>query len=147
MAKTGAQPPTGYPRITPYLAYQDDRAAIDWLQKAFGFRVKHRIESAGKIVHCELEYGGGSIGIGSPDANARSPKAAGGAYSSSLYVFVDDVDAHCAQALAAGAKLVRELRTMEYGDRTYGCQDLEGHLWFFGTRVDETAWQEALRSH
>ena len=137
--------PVGYPQITPYLAYENDRAAIAWLQKAFGFRVKHLVEQGGKIVHCELEYGAGSVGIGNPDARARSPRSAGGAYSSSLYMFVDDVDAHFARAKAAGAVILRELRTMEYGDRTYGCEDLEGHPWFFGQRVDEKAWEEANR--
>jgi uncharacterized glyoxalase superfamily protein PhnB len=142
------QPPAGYPQITPYLAYENERAAIAWLQHAFGFRLKHLIEDEkGAIVHCELDYGAGSIGIGNPDKRARSPQSAGGAYSSSFYVFVDDVDAHFARAKAAGAKVIRELRTMEYGDRTYGCEDLEGHPWFFGTRVDEKAWEAANQGH
>jgi uncharacterized glyoxalase superfamily protein PhnB len=50
-----------------------------------------------------------------------------------LYVAVDDVDAHYAQAKSAGAEITRELNDTDYGSREYGARDLEGHHWSFGT--------------
>jgi len=48
-------------------------------------------------------------------------------------VIVDDADAHCDHAKAAGAEIVRELVTQDYGGREYTARDLEGHVWTFGT--------------
>jgi uncharacterized glyoxalase superfamily protein PhnB len=62
----------------------------------------------------------------------RQPKAAGGS-TASLYVIVDDVDAHCARARAAGAEILIEPADQSYGGRDYSCRDLDGHLWSFGT--------------
>ena len=57
-------------------------------------------------------------------------------------VFVDDVDAHCARARAAGARIADEPKVHDYGedywaDRSYGAVDPEGHLWWFTQRVRE----------
>jgi uncharacterized glyoxalase superfamily protein PhnB len=140
-----AQPPLGSPQISSYLAYEDPRAAIRWLQKAFGFKLRVLVEDgAGGIAHCELEYGSGVIGIGAGSPLGKSPRALGGAYTQSLYVFVDDIDAHFTQAKAAGARITRELENKHYGDRTYGCEDLEGHPWYFGHRYDQEAWDRSI---
>ena len=69
----------------------------------------------------------------------RSPRAAG-CNTQGLMVFVDDVDAHCAQARAAGARIVDEPSVHDYGeeywaDRAYGAVDPEGHLWWFVQRL------------
>lgn len=69
-----------------------------------------------------------------------SPRSLEGRNTQCLAVFVDDVDAHCAQARASGAEIFREPQTSDYGaeysmDRTYGAKDLEGHLWFFMQRI------------
>ncbi len=50
-----------------------------------------------------------------------------------IYVVVEDADAHYAAAKAAGAEIVREIKTQDYGGRDYSCRDLEGHIWTFGT--------------
>jgi uncharacterized glyoxalase superfamily protein PhnB len=59
-----------------------------------------------------------------------------------MMVFVDDADAHCEHARAEGAKIIREPTTTDYGaewwsDRTYECEDLEGHHWWFCQRLRE----------
>ena len=139
-------PPTGWPRIVPAVFYDDAAAAIDWLTAAFGFVVRERIEDdRGRIVHSQLVLNGGVIMVGqaglSPERPyARSPRAAGGANTQSLAVFVDDADAHCQRARAAGAVVATEPATQDYGegywaDRTYEAEDLEGHHWWFMQRL------------
>ncbi|MEJ0008102.1 MAG: VOC family protein [Steroidobacteraceae bacterium] len=64
----------------------------------------------------------------------------GGATTQTLFVYVDDIDAHYPRALAAGALMVRELATTDYGaeywiDRGYSVLDPEGHTWHFAQRM------------
>jgi uncharacterized glyoxalase superfamily protein PhnB len=51
----------------------------------------------------------------------------------SIYIAVDDLDAHCERARAAGAEIVREPYDTDYGSRDYSARDLEGNVWSFGT--------------
>jgi uncharacterized glyoxalase superfamily protein PhnB len=141
--------PRGWPRISSALFYDDAAAAIDWLCRVFDFEVRLRIEGeGGQIVHSELTYGDGLIMVGQvgkrPGSMARSPRSLDGAVTQSLCVCVDDADAHCARARAAGAKIVNEPQTSDYGedywtDRTYEAEDLEGHRWWFMQRVSSGA--------
>lgn len=141
--------PPNWPRISSALFYEDAGAAIDWICGAFGFEVRLRIEGeGGKIEHSELEYGEGLIMVASAGGASkrpgpqpwRSPRAVGGANTQSLCVYVDDVDAHCVRASAAGAKILDQPKTDDYGEdyganRTYRAEDPEGHHWWFMTRV------------
>ena len=140
--------PAGWPRISPGLYYQDAAAMIDWLCHAFGFTVQLKVVGEdGHIQHSELVYGGGLIMVGAASAGAarrfetdtQSPLRAG-CNTQNLMVYVDDVDAHCATARAAGARVVAEPELHDYGadywaDRSYGCIDPEGHLWWFAQRI------------
>jgi uncharacterized glyoxalase superfamily protein PhnB len=131
-------PPEGWPQISSALVYDDPVAAIEWLEKAFGFAARLRVEDGeGNLIHSELELGSGVVMLSQPGhlSFGKSPRSLDGANTQSLYVFVDDVDAHCERARAAGAAIVQEPQTQHYGDRTYGCADCEGHVWFFGQRV------------
>ena len=139
-------PPDGWPRIVPAVFYDDAAAAIDWLRRAFGFVVRERVEDdRGRIVHSQLVLNGGVIMVGqaglSPDRpHVRSPRGAGGANTQSLAVFVDDADAHCARARAAGAVIATAPATQDYGegywaDRSYAAEDPEGHRWWFMQRL------------
>ena len=70
----------------------------------------------------------------------QSPLAVGGANTQGLAVYVDDADAHCARARAAGAVITVEPATQDYGegywvDRSYEARDLEGHHWWFVQRL------------
>jgi len=116
--------------VYPTLSYRDANTALEFLKAAFGFEEHevHRSDS-GAIVHAELRYGDGMIMFGDAgkgDADIRVGVA-------STYVTVDDPDAHHAQAKAAGAEIVMELRDTDYGSRDYGCEDPEGNRWYFGT--------------
>lgn len=135
--------PDGWPRISSSIVYDDPRAAIDWLCKAFGFEIRLLVETGdGKLAHTELVYGDGVIMVAAAsDARPhfRSPQKAGG-NTQSLMVYVDDIDAHCARAVEHGAKLFQELKVSDYGDdywsdRSYGAVDPEGHHWWFCQRI------------
>ena len=132
--------PPGWPRLSASLYCEDPRAEIDWLVKAFGFEVRLVVDGdGGSVTHSELTFGDAVIMIGSARDGAVTPKAAGG-FTGGLFLYVDDADAHCARAKAAGARITRELATNDYGadywtDRSYGCVDPEGHQWYFAHRV------------
>lgn len=125
--------------IIPTLRYRDAKAAVAWLCDAFGFARKAVHEDdRGGVAHAELVLGNGMIMLGSVREDAFGainvhPEETGRRSTQSPYVIVADADAHYAQAKAAGAEIVMELKTESYGGRGYSCRDLEGHLWNFGT--------------
>ena len=140
--------PPGWPRISTSLSYEDAGKAIDWLCKAFGFEVQMKVEGeGGRIEHSELIFGGGLIMVDSLGGNKdekfpyrASPKQVGGKNTQNLFVYVDDVEAHCERAREAGATIVVEPKTTDYGeeywsDRSYECTDLDGHHWWFAQRM------------
>jgi len=143
--------PAGWPRLSSSLFYVEPGKAIDFLCAAFGFEVRFRLDGpAGTVIHSELTFGGAVVmvstdtsapGGGRPDSpHMRAPRSAGGANTQSLFVYVDDADAHCARARAAGAKIIKEPVTTDYGpehwsDHGYEAEDLEGHRWYFAHRV------------
>jgi uncharacterized glyoxalase superfamily protein PhnB len=145
--------PEGWPRISSAVFYDDAARAIDWLCQAFGFEVRLKVEGeGGRIEHSELTFGEGVIMVGSAGGKSsravplpgRSPRSVGGANTQMLGIYVDDADAHCARARAAGAKVLEEPATSDYGeeywsDRSYRAEDLEGHQWWFMQRVRSPA--------
>src|SRR5437773_3207851 len=108
------KPPQGWPRITAAVFYDDAAKAIDWLCRAFGFEVRLKIEGeGGRIEHSELTFGEGLIMVGTAAGKSArpgrehfaSPRSTGGANTQTLCIFVDDADAHCERARAAGATI------------------------------------------
>lgn len=123
--------------IIPALRYRDADAGLRFLEAAFGAapRSVHR-DDDGVIRHAVLELGGGLVMVG----QAAEEGWLGGepahplASTVSLYIVVDDPDAHHERAAAvAEARVVRELEDTPYGSREYSIRDLEGNLWSFGT--------------
>lgn len=132
-------------KIIPTLRYQNGRAAIDWLCKAFGF-AEHLVvlDSSGAVAHAQLTYANGMIMLGSAKNNefsklVKSPSESGAIGSQSVYIVIDDVDAHHAKSLEAGAEIVIALMDEDYGGRVYSCRDPEGHVWNFGSYNPWTA--------
>lgn len=127
--------------VIPCLRYRDAAAAIEWLCKAFGFEKQAVYPNPdGSIAHAQLSFGNGMIMLGSakPDDTGwgrliRQPDEVGGFETQAAYLVVDDADALYAQAQAAGAEIVLEIRDQDYGGRDFSCRDPEGHLWSFGT--------------
>ena len=124
--------------IMPCLTYRDAPAALAFLCKAFGFEKKMVMPGDNEtIAHAEMVCGNAMIMVGSEKDTGygrlmKSPRDVGGA-TQSIYLVVEDADAHHAQALAAGAEIVIPLTTQDYGGRDYTCRDIEGHVWTFGT--------------
>ncbi len=127
----------GPPNIFPFLRYHDAPAALDWLERAFGFqRLMVAPGPDGTVAHAQIAIGPGVIML-SPvmpgDAlGLKSPRDTDGG-SQGIYVHVEDVDAHHRRARAAGAEIVHDLQDMDYGSREYAARDPEGYLWSFGT--------------
>ena len=125
-------------KIIPTLRYADAPAAIDWLCRAFGFEKRLVVPGEdGRIAHAQLTFAGamvmlGSAGSGGYDDMIVQPAQAG-AETQAPYVIVEDVDAHCARARAAGAEIVMEPADQDHGGRLYTCRDPEQHLWNFGS--------------
>jgi uncharacterized glyoxalase superfamily protein PhnB len=139
--------PAGWPRISPGVYYRDALEMIDWLCRAFGFTLQLKVVEEGRLMHSQLVYGEGLIMVGEElsgesrrfQTDRKSPLNAG-CNTQNLMVYVDDVDAHCEQARAAGAQIVAEPELHDYGpehwaDRAYGALDPEGHLWWFVQRI------------
>lgn len=134
-----------HPAFTPSVIYQDNRAALEWLQRAFGFEPSMILTSAeGAIVHAEMSHGDGVVMIGNEWADwTRSPRSVGGKGTQYLHVRVDrDIDAHCERARSAGARIVMEPADQFYGDRTYMAEDPEGHRWTFAQPVREVSVED-----
>jgi len=125
--------------LTSAICYQDPKAALDWLEKAFGFELAMVISDAnGEIGHSEMRYRESLIMIGSEwSADHKSPASIGGKNTQTVHVHMsEDIDAHCERARKAGAKILQEPETQFYGDRTYRASDPEGHIWTFGQTVE-----------
>lgn len=135
------------PPLIPSVTYNDSRAALAWLQQAFGFEPSQVLtDSDGHIVHAEMAWGDGVVMIGGPWPGwdwLCSPKSAGGRNTQRVHVRVDrDIDGHCERARKAGAKIVKEPADQFYGDRSYVAEDLEGHHWTFAQPVREVSLKE-----
>ncbi|MBO9710275.1 MAG: VOC family protein [Caulobacter sp.] len=133
--------------LTSALCYRDPKAALRWLEEAFGFELVMLIEDAeGNLAHSEMKFGDSLVMIGNEwTAQHRSPASIEGLNTQSLHVHLaeSDIDAHCARARAAGAEILMEPSDQFYGDRTYRCRDLEGHFWTVGQTVRAVSREEA----
>ena len=127
--------------VIPCLNYKDVGAAIEWLNEAFGFE-KHLVVPGenGKIIHAELTLGEQVMIMLGPSDNStpynrmvKNPQDIGGFVTQSPALFVDDPDAFYARAKNAGAKILIDIKTEDYGGRGFTCADPEGHIWNFGS--------------
>ncbi len=131
--------------VVPMLAYEDTAAAIDWLDRAFGFREQadqRYTEPDGTITHAQMIVGNGMIMLATPTPEYQAPARhretceAAAAWSKVPWVIdgvqveVDDVAAHLDRARAAGARILTPLRDEPYG-KLYNAEDIEGHRWMF----------------
>jgi uncharacterized glyoxalase superfamily protein PhnB len=144
MANTDARP-----SLSSALCYRDPKAALKWLEKAFGFETFMVITDAeGNLGHSEMRFGNSIIMVGAEwSADHKSPASLEGKNTQTVHVHLtEDLDKHCARAKAAGAEIIQAPETQFYGDRTYRARDLEGHIWTFGQTVKQVTREEAEKA-
>jgi uncharacterized glyoxalase superfamily protein PhnB len=122
--------------IVPILVYRDVPKAIDWLCGAFGFTERLRTvpEPDGTIHHAQLAVGQGALIL--------TGQPAGGPGPGSLYVPVEDADAHCERARRFGARILSPPNTCAFGERQYSVEDPEGYRWTFSQSVADVSPEE-----
>ncbi|MEM7339057.1 MAG: VOC family protein [Actinomycetota bacterium] len=122
--------------IWPVIHYDDAPAAIEFLQKAFGFTATIVVAdetNPAVIQHSQLRWPeGGGVMVSSADRRDGTPgfRPTG---SSRAYIVTDHPDAVHDRALAAGATLLLPLTDEDYGSRGFSVTDPEGNIWDFGT--------------
>ncbi len=136
--------PEDYHSVTPYLCVRDAASAIEFYKKAFGATELMRMpDPSGKIGHAEIKIGDSHIMLADefPEVSIRSPQSLGGS-PVGIHLYVEDVDTIAAQAVAAGAKLVKEVKDQFYGDRNGTVEDPFGHVWYISTHKEDVSPEE-----
>jgi uncharacterized glyoxalase superfamily protein PhnB len=124
--------------VTPVLVYPDVRAAVAWLESAFGFQERVRI---GDDHRAQLRVGtDGAVVVADVRRDHVAPS--GGVVTQLVKVRVADVDAACNRAVAAGARVHEEPTTWEYGERSCALEDPAGHRWELTQTIRDVAPEE-----
>jgi uncharacterized glyoxalase superfamily protein PhnB len=137
------------PAFAAAVFYKKPFAALDWLEKAFGFERSMVITDAnGNLAHGEMKFGDGYIMLGGEWADfVASPASVGGKNTQTVHVQLNDgLDAHCERARAAGAVIEMEPEDQFYGDRTYRAKDPEGHVWNFAQNLRYVSREDAEKA-
>jgi PhnB protein len=135
--------PDGYHSVTPYLIVDGAAEAIRWYGEALGAVEVLRLPMGDKVGHAEIRIGDSIVMLSDewPDYGKLGPKARGGA-TSGLNVYLEDVDAAFARALAAGASVERPVEDQFYGDRSGTIVDPFGHSWTLSTHIEDLSGEE-----
>jgi len=131
--------PDGYHTITPGLTVRDGAKAVEFYKRAFGAQQVFRMDRPdGRLMHAELQIGTSRIMLGEeyPQQGCQSPESLKGT-PVSFYLYVPDADAAFAQAIAAGAKAVKPVSDMFWGDRQGEVSDPFGHRWSVATHQED----------
>ncbi len=137
--------PDGYHSVTPYLIVDDAARAIDFYKQAFGAEEKFRMPMGDKIGHAEIKIGDSHVMLADefPERDIRGPKSRGGV-TSSLMIYLPDVDTAFQRALDAGARVDGDMEVKDqfYGDRSGTLIDPFGHKWTLATHVRDVSEDE-----
>jgi len=135
--------PDGYNSITPYLVVDDAERAIQFYRAAFGAEEKFRLPMGDKIGHAEIKIGDSFVMLADemPEMGHLGPNSRGGP-TSSIVLYVEDVDTSFRQALEAGAKEERPVQDQFWGDRMGTLTDPFGHQWSLATHVEDVSESE-----
>ena len=132
--------PEGFHTVTPYLAVKGAADAIAFYDRALGATERFRFENGGKVAHAEIQIGDCVIMLSDewPEGGHLSPQSLGGT-TTSLHIYVDDVDSAFQRAIDAGAKEERAVQDQFYGDRSGTFLDPFGHRWNLATHVEDVS--------
>jgi PhnB protein len=125
--------PEGLGNLTPYLFVPDSQAAIDFYKQVFDATEVYLHETPdGKIVHAKLRIGSSMMELGEhTETTATRPDELPPA---AMHLYVEDVDAVLAKALAAGAE-GGPVVEQDYGDRETPVKDPFGITWYVATHI------------
>ena len=135
--------PPGFHMVTPYLVAEDGPALLEFTKQAFGGEETFRTVAPAGGLHAEVRIGDSMlmVGGGIPGREFRStPK------THALHIYVEDTDAVCKKALAAGATLIDEPRDQEYGERSGSVKDPAGNIWYIATHKGESYIAKGLNN-
>jgi uncharacterized glyoxalase superfamily protein PhnB len=145
MSTPATQPiPEGMHALTPHLICAGAAAAIDFYKAAFGAVEKGRIPGpGGTLMHAAVRIGDSTLMLvdEAPDWGLRGPKTLKGS-PVTIHLYVGDVDATVAQAVAAGAKVTMPVAEMFWGDRYGQLEDPFGHRWSVATHTRDVTPEE-----
>ena len=136
--------PDGYHSVQPYLIFKNCAEAIAFYTRAFGANEKFRMPGKeGRIVHAEIAIGDSIVMMAdeAPQMDAFSIDHFGGS-PVTLLIYTENCDSMYKQALAAGAKSLREPADQPYGDRMSGVQDPFGYKWWIATHIKDVSFEE-----
>ena len=135
--------PDGYNSVTPYLIVDDASRAIEFYTQAFGAEEKFRLPMGERIGHAEIKIGDSFVMLADefPEMNHLGPNSRGGP-TSSIVLYVEDVDSSFKQALNAGATEQRPVQNQFWGDRMGTLTDPFGHQWSLATHVEDVSEAE-----
>ncbi|MFT4045532.1 MAG: VOC family protein [Solimonas sp.] len=135
--------PDGFHAATPYLTVRGAARALAFYKVAFGAVETLRIGSDAQIGHAEFRIGDAPIMLADeyPDLDIKSPQTYGGS-PVTIHLYVADVDAFAARAVAAGLRVVRPVEDQCYGDRGGKFVDPFGHVWWLATRKENLSNEE-----
>jgi PhnB protein len=137
--------PAGYHSVTPYLMVRDANRALAFYAQALGARELMRFPTPdGKVAHAEIMIGDSHVMLADESREFPGPQTLHGV-GVSLMLYVDDVDATFARAIAAGASERRAVADQFYGDRNGTLADPFGHVWTIATHVEDVSVEEAQR--
>ena len=137
--------PAGHRTVTPYLAIKNAAKALEFYKKAFGATEVLRMPMGDRIGHAEIVIGNSHVMLADefPERNIKGPKSRGG-ITSSLMIYLPDVDTAFKRAIDAGGKVDpgMEVKDQFYGDRSGTLVDPFGHKWTLATHVRDVPEDE-----
>jgi PhnB protein len=139
--------PEGWGTMSPYLVMNNASAVIDFYVSVFDARVLSRLDMPnGGVGHAELQIGDSKFMLADefPDQGYLGPESIGGT-PVSFMLYVKDVDAVFARAVAAGATALRPVEDQFYGDRVGSVKDPAGHIWSIATHIENVSSEEIDR--
>ncbi|HTQ98468.1 MAG TPA: VOC family protein [Candidatus Acidoferrum sp.] len=123
--------PDGYGTVFPYLFVSNTMQYLDFLKRAFDAQILGVFErTPGQVVNARVRIGTTRFMVS--EAGERFPPS-----KSAFYIYVENADASCRQALSAGAGDIMAPMDMPYGDRQGGVTDPAGNIWWISTRFDQ----------
>lgn len=138
--------PCGFHTVTPSIIVRDPDGAIACYKKALGAEEVMVLRSpTGSVMHAEVKIGDSIVMLGGewPDYGMKAPMQ--GHSSSSLMVYVADVDAAFARAVDAGCEVMMPPADMFWGDRMAKVTDPYGHHWGLATHIEDVSPEECAK--